>query len=103
MGNGRFFHLNNDGKLDLYCILKRIYPVIKNNRSVIFIECTEINWRYKYANGLCVSILLKKIVWYLSVIRKVQDNESLIYTLTGKVQNCNPIIFNKTLYHCCCK
>ena len=27
--NGRFFYFNNDGKLGLCYILKRIYPVIK--------------------------------------------------------------------------
>ena len=29
--NGRFFHFKNDGKLYHYYILKRMYPVIKNN------------------------------------------------------------------------
>ena len=42
-GNDIFFYFNNDGKLDLYYILKRIYPVIKKNSSVIFIQCTEMN------------------------------------------------------------
>ena len=44
VGNGRFFS-QNDGKLDLCYIMKRRYPVIKNNSSGLSIECTEINWK----------------------------------------------------------
>ena len=43
MGNVRFFYFNDDGKLDLYYILKIRHPVIKNNLPVILIECTETN------------------------------------------------------------
>ena len=34
-----FFYFNNDGRLDLYYIVKRRYPVIKSNPSVTFIYC----------------------------------------------------------------
>ena len=38
--NGRFFYFNNDSKLDIYYILKIRHSAIKNNSSVIFVECT---------------------------------------------------------------
>ena len=38
VGNGRFFYFNDDGKLDLYCILKRRYPVIKKNRQFFLLN-----------------------------------------------------------------
>ena len=50
------------------------------------------------ANGLCVSILLNNMGWYLGVIRKLQNDGCLIYIYTDKVQNVTPIIFNKEIY-----
>ena len=100
VGNGRLFYFSGDGKIYLYYILKRRYPVIKKKPSVIFIECTRINWKHKYADSLCVSILLNNMVWHLVVIGNNQNNESLIYIFTGKIQNGTPIIFIKTMYHC---
>ena len=61
VGNGRFFYFNNDGKLDLCCILKRRYPVIKQNSSVISIERTEMNWKTSDVNGLYIPIFLNKM------------------------------------------
>ena len=58
------------------------------------LKCNEAN-----ENGLRVSILLKKMVWYLDVIEKLQNYEYLIYIYTDKVKNGGPIIFDKTLYH----
>ena len=59
-----------------------------------------MNWKLTDANGLCVSIFLKNMGWYLGVIGKLHNDEYLIYILTGKVQNGNPSIFNKSLYYC---
>ena len=78
MVNVRFFYFIDDVKLDIYYILKRRYHVVKNNSSVIFIKCTEMNWKNEYANGLCVSIFLNNMGWYLGIIGKLQDYESLI-------------------------
>ena len=75
VGNGRFFYLKDDGKLDLCYILKGRHPVIKNNSSVILIECTETNWKKSYVNGLCISVFLNKIGWYLGVIWKLHNDE----------------------------
>ena len=59
-----------------------------------------MNWRGTDANGLYVSIFLKKMGWYLGVIGKLHNDECLIYIFTGKVQNGTPGVFNKILYHC---
>ena len=67
MGNGRLFYFNNDGKLDIYYILKKDTLLLKNT-SVLFIEYTEMNCKVTDENGLRVSILLKNMVWYLGVI-----------------------------------
>ena len=47
VGNGRFFYFKDDGKLDLHVLVKKRYPVLKINSSVIFIECTEMNWKHQ--------------------------------------------------------
>ena len=44
-------------------------------------------------NGLCVSIFLKNMGWCLGVIRKLHNDECLIYIFTGKIQNGNLSIF----------
>ena len=72
------FYLNYYGKLDVYFIFKKRYPIIKKNASVIFIECTEMNCKHKYENGLCVSILLENMGWYLGVIGNIHNDERLI-------------------------
>ena len=98
MGNGRFY-FNENSILDLYYILKRRYPAIKNNSSVIFIECTDMHWKKSNVNGFRVPILLKNMGWYLGVIRKRHNYECLICIFTAKVEDGNAIIFNKQLYH----
>ena len=77
MVNDRFYS-NDDIKLDMYYISKRRYPVVKNNSSVLFIECTEINWETTDENSFFVSIFLKNMVWYLGVIVKFHNNECII-------------------------
>ena len=77
MVNDRFYS-NDDIKLDMYYISKRRYPVVKNNSSVLFIECTEINWETTDENIFFVSIFLKNMVWYLGVIVKFHNNECII-------------------------
>ena len=52
-----------------------------------------------YVNGLCISILLNKMGWYLGVKGKLHNDECLIKIFTGKVENGTTIIFNKTLYY----
>ena len=54
VGNGGFFYFNDDGKLYLCYKPKGIYPIIKNNSSVILIECTETNWKTSDVNGLYI-------------------------------------------------
>ena len=97
MGIGRFFYFNYSGKLDLYYILKTIHPVIKNNSSGLSVECTEMNWNHKGANGLRVPILLNNMVWYLVFIVNIHNNECLIYKFIGKFQNGTLSIFNKNV------
>ena len=99
VGNGRFFYFNDDCKLDIYYTLKRIHPVINNNSSVLFIECTEMNRKTSNVNDFCISIFLNKMGWYLGFIGKLCNDECLIYIFTGKVEKGTPIMFNKTLYH----
>ena len=99
VGNGGFFYFNDDGKLDLYIVLKRGYSVLKKNSSGIFIEWTEMNWKTSDVNGLFISIFLNNMGWYLGVIGKLYNYECLIYIFTDKVEYGTPIIFNKTLYH----
>ena len=52
--NGGFFYVKDDGKLDIYYIVKRRYPVMKNNSSVLFIACTEMNLKTSNVAGLCI-------------------------------------------------
>ena len=93
VGNGIFFYFKKDGKLDLHVILKIRYPALKKS-SVLFIECTEMNSKSSDVNGLCISIFLDKMVWFLGVIGKLHNDECLIYIFTGNVENGTPIIFN---------
>ena len=51
----------------------------------IFIECTEIRWDKRDANGLCVSIFIKDMVRYLGDIGKLHHNKSMLYIFTGEV------------------
>ena len=84
--NGRLSIQNDDGKLDLYHTVEIRYPVIKDDSSVLFIECTDINRKTSYVIGLCISILLNNMGWYLGVIGKLHNDECLIYILTGNVE-----------------
>ena len=52
-------YFNDDGKLELF-ICKRYCGKI--NASVLFVECTELTWKRKYANRFCVTILFKDMV-----------------------------------------
>ena len=53
--NYRSFYVNDDEKLELFYMQKK-YRLGKNNNSVMFIECNELNWNGKEANGLRVYI-----------------------------------------------
>ena len=61
---------------------KKMFPV-KKTSSIIFIECTELNWNQNDANKWCDSIFLKCLVWYLGVIGNLHNDECLIYFFTG--------------------
>ena len=78
---------------------KTIFPVEKQNSSVCFVECTELNWNGKYANGLFF-IFFKGVVSYLGVIVKLRNYECMIYIFIGGFPNGTPKIFNKSQYHC---
>ena len=65
---------------------------------VLFIECTEMNWKTSDINGLCSSIFLDRMGWLLGVIGKLHNDECLIYIFTGNVENGTPIIFNKKIW-----
>ena len=86
VGNGLFFYFRDDGKLDIYYMVKRRYPVIKNNSSDPFVEWNEMNWKTSNVNGLRTSIFFNNMGWYLSVIGKLHSYECLIYIFTVKVE-----------------
>ena len=66
VGNGKFFCFDYGSKLDIdYIFIKKL--LFKKNQFV-FVEFTGFNCNRKYANGLCVSILVKNMGWYLEVI-----------------------------------
>ena len=48
-----------------------------------------------YENGLCVSIFLKNMGWYMRIIGKFDNNECIVYIFTVKVENAPKIIFNE--------
>ena len=56
-----------------------------------------MSWKTSNANGLCISILLNKIGWYLGVIEKLHKDQCLFKIFTGKVENVTTIILIK---HC---
>ena len=58
-----------------------------------------MNWKTSDVNGLCISIFLNRMGWYLVVIGNIHNDECLIYIFTEKVENGTPIIFNKILYY----
>ena len=56
-----------------------------------------MNWKISAVNGLCISILLNKMGWFLGVVGTPDNDECLIYIFTGNIENNTPIIFNKTI------
>ena len=65
----------------------------------IIIECSKLNWKGKYANGLCVYIFFKSMRWYLEVIVKLHNYECVTYIFTGEALNGTQNVFNKSQYH----
>ena len=45
VGNVIFFYLDEDDKLDIHVLVKKRHPVLKKDSLVLFIECTEMNWK----------------------------------------------------------
>ena len=45
----------------------------KKSSSVIFIECTEMNWKTSGVNGFRISIFLNSMGWYLVVIVNIHN------------------------------
>ena len=97
VGNVRLFYFNDDGKLDLSHIQKKIDC---EKKCVLFIEYTGIIRNRKCEIGLCVSIWFKDMGWYLGVIGRIHKDECLINLFTGEVFNGNPNIFTNSQYHC---
>ena len=97
VGNGIFFYFNKDGKLDLYILVKKKTPC-SEKKSVLFIECTEMNWKTSDVNFLCLSVLLDMMGWFQGGIGKSHNDECLIYIFIGNVENGTPIILNRTIY-----
>ena len=58
-----------------------------------------MNWKTSDVNGLCITILLNNMVWYLGVKWKLNNDEFFTYIFTGKFENGTPIVFNNKLYH----
>ena len=53
--------------------MRRRYPVINNNSSFIFNECTEMNYNTAHVDGLCIPIFLNNMGRYSSVIGKLYN------------------------------
>ena len=58
-----------------------------------------MNCKTSYVTGLCISIFLDNMGWFLGVIENIHNDECLIYTLTGNVENGTPIIINENFIH----
>ena len=93
------FYFKHYDILDLYSMLKRRHPVIKNNSSGTLIDFTETNWKTTNVNGLFDSIFLNNIGWYYGVIGNLHNYKCLIYIFTDKVENCYPFFLNKTVHN----
>ena len=100
VGKGRLFYFNDDVKLELFYIHKKIVPVDKLNNYILFIECTKLYWNRKDANGLCVYILFKNMGWHLVLIGKPHSYKLLIFISAGKFPNGTLNILNKSQYNC---
>ena len=49
-----------------------------------------------YANGLCVSVFIKDMVWYLVVTGKPYNGECLTYISTREIIDVTPKIFKNS-------
>ena len=90
-----FFYFSEYGKPGPVYMQKKYCLQKKQKKYFLFIDCTELNWGGKDANGLCVSIFFKNMAWYLGVIWKVYYDECLIYIFTCEVLNGTSNMFNK--------
>ena len=66
-----------------YYIFKKKAERWKICTSVLCLEFTEIITNKINANGLCVYVLIKEMVWLLGVIVKLRNYECLVYIFTG--------------------
>ena len=94
-----FFYFSEYGKPGPVYMQKKYCLQKKQKKYFLFIDCTELNWGGKDANGLCVYIFFKNMGVYLGVIGKLHNYEGLIYIFTGGFLNGTPNIFNKSYYH----
>ena len=63
VGNGRFFYFNEDGKLDIYVIVKIRYPVIKKIISSFHLmHCNELE------NIICKWLLYFNFLGYSGMV-----------------------------------
>ena len=78
------FYFNDDGKVELFYVIFKIFPVEKDT-SVIFIECNAIISNRKYVNWLCVSISFIDVLCDLGISWKLYNDEFTMYIFTGEV------------------
>ena len=56
-------------------------------------------WDKIGANGLYFALLIKYMGCYLRVLKRLHNGESVIYILTGKFKDVDPIIFSYENFH----
>ena len=54
-------------------------PVENEYNSVLFFQCIKIIWNKINADGLCFSIFIKDMGWYLGVIGRLHNESYHIY------------------------
>ena len=77
-------------------VRKEILPVQNNVSFVLFIDCSEIVLSKIIPNGLRVSLFIEDMEWYLGVIGRLSNKETLMYLFTVEVTDGTPI-FRKTV------
>ena len=66
---------------------------VKNDISYFsFIKYSEIIWNKRDANGSCVPVFIIDMGWYLWVIGRLHNDETLVYLFTGEVIDGTPNI-----------
>ena len=83
-----------------YYTFKNKYFLLKMNLLRLFsLNKLEILWNNRDSNGLCVSILIKYMEWYLVVIGKLHNEECLIYIFIREIKYDTPNILKNSHYN----